>query len=191
MIFDDTIVEKTKSSLQAKHSIQATGFHQSHLKGKQVWGHRLLTMMLSCGKVALPYYIERYEKGSKSKVERIREMVSMLPTPKGPANGLCDSWFTNEKVINAHFKRGCHLIGALKTNRIIYPIGIRVQIKDFAQYIEKNEVHLVTVNSSRYWVYRYEGALNGIDNAVVLICLKKKHLTIIKLYMHLFILILN
>jgi hypothetical protein len=47
VIFDDTIAEKTKPSLQAKHTIQATGFHQSHLKGKQVWGHQLLTMMLS------------------------------------------------------------------------------------------------------------------------------------------------
>ncbi|AEF16490.1 transposase IS4 family protein [Thermoanaerobacterium xylanolyticum LX-11] len=174
VIFDDTIAEKTKPSLQAKHTIQATGFHQSHLKGKQVWGHQLLTMMLSCGNVVLPYCIERYEKGGKSKIERICEMVSMLPIPKGPAYGLCDSWYINKKVIEAHFERGYHLIGALKTNRIIYPQGIRIQIKDFAQYIEKNEVHLVTVNGSNYWVYRYEGALNGIDNAVVVLCWPEK-----------------
>ncbi|MDI3311900.1 MAG: IS701 family transposase [Thermoanaerobacterium sp.] len=174
VIFDDTIAEKTKPLLQAKHSIQATGYHQSHLKGKQVWGHQLLVMMLSCGKVVLPYYIERYEKGGKSKIERICEMVSMLPTPKGPAYGLCDSWYINEKVINAHLKKGYHLLGALKTNRIIYPQGIRIQIKDFAKYIGKSEVHLVTVNGSRYWIYRYEGALNGIDNAVVLMCWPEK-----------------
>ncbi|WP_333508714.1 hypothetical protein [Thermoanaerobacterium thermosaccharolyticum] len=160
--------------LQAKYSIQAARFHRPHLKGKQVWRHQLLTKMLSCGKVVLPYYIERYEKGGKSKIERICEMVSMLPIPKGQAYGLSDSWYINKKVIEAHFERGYHLIGALKTNRIIYPQGIRIQIKDFAQYIEKNEVHLVTVNSSRYWVYRYEGALNGIDNAVVVLCWPEK-----------------
>jgi hypothetical protein len=33
-----------------------------------------------------------------------------------------------------------------------------------------NDVHLVTVNRQSYWVYRYEGALNDIDNAVVLFC---------------------
>ncbi|AIS51966.1 transposase IS4 family protein [Thermoanaerobacter kivui] len=145
-------------SLQAKHPIQATGFHQSHLKGKQVWDHQFLAMVISCGRIVLPYYI----------------MVSTLPIPKGPAYGLCDSWFANEKVINAHFKQGYHLIGALKINRIIYLKGIRIQIKDFAQYIDKNEVHLVTVKGSNYWVYRYEGALNGIDNAVVLICWPEK-----------------
>nr|WP_233432516.1 MULTISPECIES: hypothetical protein [Thermoanaerobacterium] len=40
----------------------------------------------------------------------------------------------------------------------------------FQCLIEKNEVCLVTVNGSRYWAYRYEGALNGIDNAVVVLC---------------------
>lgn len=118
-------------------------------------------------------------------------MVSMLPIPKGLAYGLFDSWYINKKVIEAHFERGYHLIGALKTNRIIYPQSVRIQIKDFTQYIEKNEIHLVTVNGSRYWVYRYEGALNGIDNAVVLICLKRKLLKFKKLYMHFCVLILN
>lgn len=28
----------------------------------------------------------------------------------------------------------------------------------------------MTVNGSSYWTYRYEGALNDIDNAVVLLC---------------------
>lgn len=173
-IFDDTIAEKTKPSSRAKSPIQATSYHQSHLKRKQVWGHQLIAVVLSCGERVLPYCIERYIKGYKTKIERICEIVATYPMPKGPAYGLCDSWYTNEKVINAHFKRGYHLIGALKTNRIIYPQGIRIQIKDFAaKYIEKNDVHPVTVNGSTYLVYRYEGALNDIDNAVVLLCWHK------------------
>lgn len=170
VIFDDTIAEKTKPSSQAKSPIQETGFHQSHLKNKQVWGHQLLTTMLSCGRKVLPYSILRYKKGEKSKIQMVCDIVDSLPTPKGKAYGLCDSWFTNQKVINAHFKKGFHLIGALKTNRVIYPKGISIQIKDFTQYIEKNDVYLVTVNNSKYWVYRYEGNLNGIDDAVVLLC---------------------
>jgi len=92
---------------------------------------------------------------------------------KGKAYGLCDSWFTNKDVINVHFKKGYHLIGALKTNRVIYPKGVSIQVKDFAQYVEKNDVCLVTVNDSKYWTYRYEGNLNGIDNTVVLFCWPK------------------
>jgi len=169
-IYDDTIAEKTKPSSKAKSPIQETAFHHSHLKRKQVWGHQLLTTMLSCGEKILPYAIERYKKGKKSKIQMVCEIVESLPSPKGAAYGLCDSWFTNQKVINAHFKKGYHLIGALKTNRVIYPKGISIQIKEFTQYIEKNDVCLVTVNNSKYWVYRYEGHLNGVDNAIVLLC---------------------
>ncbi|MDS0528600.1 transposase, partial [Clostridium sp. SHJSY1] len=169
-IYDDTISEKTKPSSKAENTIQEASFHRSHLKKKQVYGHQLLTTMLSNGKKVLPFFIERYRKGEKSKIKMVCDIVTELPSPKGKAYGLCDSWFTTKDVINAHFKKGYHLIGALKTNRVIYPKGINIQVKDFAQYIEKNDVCIVTVNNSKYWVYRYEGNLNGIDNAVVLFC---------------------
>lgn len=172
-IYDDTISEKTKPQLKARDPIQEASFHYSHLKGKQVYGHQLLATILSCGKKVLPYSIERYKKGKKSKIQMVCDIAETLPTPKGAAYGLCDSWFTNEKIINAHFKRGYHLIGVLKTNRIIYPKGCGIQIKQFTQYIEKNDVCLVTVNNSQYWVYRYEGNLKGINNAVVLLCWHK------------------
>ncbi|HSH50263.1 MAG TPA: IS701 family transposase, partial [Bacteroidales bacterium] len=124
------------------------------MKNKQVFGHQFLCVMLSCSQKSFIYHIERYVQGAKSKIERVCEIVDSLPVPKGEAYGLCDSWFTSEKVINAHFKSGYNLIGALKTNRIIYPQGIRIQVKNFAQYVEKSDVCLVTVNSSKYWVYR-------------------------------------
>ncbi|MBP2032680.1 hypothetical protein J2Z42_001354 [Clostridium algifaecis] len=172
-IYDDTISEKTKPQSKAINPIAEASFHHSHLKGKQVYGHQLLATMLSCGKKVLPYSIERYKKGEKSKIQMVCDIAETLPSSKGAAYGLCDSWFTNKQVINAHLKKGYHLIGALKTNRIIYPQGFHIQIKQFTQYIEKNDVCLVTVNNSKYWVYRYEGNLNGIDNAVVLLCWHK------------------
>jgi hypothetical protein len=56
---------------------------------------------------------------------------------------------------------------ALKTNRILYPQGIRQSVKEFARYIDVSDTHLVTVGGETYRVYRYEGALNNIPNAVV------------------------
>ena len=70
-IYDDTIAEKTKPSSKAENTIQEAGFHHSHLKGKQVYGHQLLTTMLSSGNKVLPYSIERYKKGEKSKIRII------------------------------------------------------------------------------------------------------------------------
>lgn len=169
-IYDDTISEKTKPSSQAKNPIAGTGFHHSHTKGKLVWGHQALATILSCNDISFPYEFQRYEKEGLSKIDRVCQIVESLPVPTGPAYGLCDSWYTCPKVIFAHLKKGYHLIGGLKVNRIIYPAGINIQIRDFTQYIFEEDVHLVTVNNSSYWVYRYEGALNKIENAVVLMC---------------------
>ena len=74
----------------------------------------MLTTILSNGKKILPYSIERYKKGEKSKIKMVCDIVAELPSPKGKAYGICDSWFTNKDVINAHFQSGYHLIGALK-----------------------------------------------------------------------------
>lgn len=173
VIYDDTVSEKTKPSSKANRPIEETSFHHSHLDHKQVWGHQFLAALLSCNSEVLPYFLERYERGGESKIDKVCRIIDSLPVATVASYGLCDSWFTSQRVIEAHFKKGYHLIGALKTNRVIYPQGLRIQVKDFQTYIEENDVHLVTVGRSSYWVYRYEGALNGIDHAVVLLCWPK------------------
>ena len=84
---------------------------------------------------------------------------------------LCDSWYTTTKLINPFIEKGFHTIGALKTNRNIYPGGIKTSIQEFSMFIRKDDpnVSLVTVGGRKFYVYRYEGALNDIENAVVLI----------------------
>ena len=54
-IADDTIASKTKPSSQALHPIEDAYFHQSHLKGKQDYGHQAVAVMLSCNGIVLNY----------------------------------------------------------------------------------------------------------------------------------------
>ncbi len=51
----------------------------------------------------------------------------------------------------------------------------QTKISEFALHIHKEDrdVSLVTVGSRQFYMYRYEGSLNGIDNAVVLISYPK------------------
>ena len=139
-IVDDTIASKTKPSSQALHPIEDAYFHQSHLKGKQDYGHQAVAVMLSC-------------------------------------------WYTSEKIINTFAARGFHTIGALKTNRMLYPFGFKKNSKTFKKKlnefatllsITRSNFHLVTVKKQKYYVYRYEGKLNGIENAVVLLSYPEK-----------------
>jgi hypothetical protein len=165
---DDTVNKKTKPSSQAKSPIEKAGFHHSHLLGKTVWGHQVLATMIGCMGHTLNYDLQLYDKTAGSKIDYMIELSKSLPIPPNKGYALFDSWFTCPKVLDAYALQGYYCIGAIKTNRIIYPQGIRINISDFSQYIKINDVNLVTVNNSKYWVYRYEGALNDIDNAVVL-----------------------
>ena len=81
-----------------------------------------------------------------------------------------DTWYPAKSVLQTATQSGCQVISGLKTNRIIYPLGIRQSLKEFAQHIRKRDTDVVTVGPSSYHVYRYEGKLNLIENAVVLLC---------------------
>ena len=130
--------------------------------------------MLSCNGIVLGYAIVMYDK-SKSKVKIVKEIASELPEPPVVSYFLCDSWYTCGDIMDAFIKKGFYTIGALKTNRIVYPCGIKHKISEFALHLRKTDsnVSLVTVGNRIYYVCRYEGNLNGIDNAVVLISCPK------------------
>lgn len=73
--------------------------------------------------------------------------------------------------MDSFIRKGFYTIGALKTNRVIYPCGIRQKVSEFALHLRKTDraVSLVTVGGREFYVYRYEGELNDIPNAVVMI----------------------
>ncbi|ACL22100.1 IS701-like element ISDha16 family transposase [Desulfitobacterium hafniense] len=173
VIHDDTVCNKTKPSSQAQRPIEQADFHFSHLEGKSVWGHQVQATLVQCGDHSLIHDVHQYDKTKLSKIDDACELAKTMPIPPKSGYALVDSWYTCAKLINTYAARGYQLIGALKTNRILYPQGIRVRLDTFASYVNPKEVHLVTVNGSSYWVYRYEGALNDIENAVVLFCWPK------------------
>ncbi len=173
-IVDDTIASKTKPSSQAMHPIEAAYFHQSHLKKKQDYGHQAVGILLSCNGIVLNYAMVMYDK-SRSKIQIACDIANELPTPPTPSFFLCDCWYSCVKVMDAFMAKGFYTIGALKTNRVIFPVGIRQQIVQFAQLIRKTDsnVNLVTVGKRQYYVFRYEGNLNDLEDAVVLISYPK------------------
>ena len=70
-------------------------------------------------------------------------------------------------------KRGYHTIGRIKSNRVIYPGGIKTSVKEFSVFISKDETSLVTAGDDTYYVYRHEGKINNPENAVILFCWNK------------------
>lgn len=175
-IVDDTISSKTKPSSHALHPIEDAYFHQSHLKKKQDYGHQAIAVMLSCNGLVLNYDIILYNK-FQSKIDLVRKVAEELPVAPVISYLLCDSWYTNDKIFNAFIQKGFYSISALKVNRIIYPYEKRMQVQEYASLFKKpgKHFHLVTVGNRDYYVSLYEGRLNSIENAIVLICYPKEH----------------
>ena len=131
--------------------------------------------MLSCNGVILNYAFVMYNK-SISKIDIVQNIAKELPVPPVMSYFLCDCWYVSEKIINTFAERGFHTIGALKTNRILYPFRIKKKLNEFAALLSvtHSDFHLVTVKNQTYYVYRYEGKLNGVENAVVLLSYPEK-----------------
>lgn len=170
VIIDDTIASKTKPSSKALHPIEDAYFHQSHLKGKQDYGHQAVGVMLSCNGITLNYDIILYDK-SVSKIDLVCGIADELKTAPNVSYLLCDSWYTCSKVTEVFIRKGFHTVGALKTNRIIFPAGVGVSISKLAENIREEDTFFrpVTVKGRKYLVFRCECNLKDIDNAVVLI----------------------
>ncbi|NPV81665.1 MAG: IS701 family transposase [Firmicutes bacterium] len=175
-MIDDTTMAKDKDT---RH-IEGLDFHFSHLDGKTVWSHQVVSSHCKIGDFSLPMdysiylreeYCEKHGLEFKSKIDIAIEQINDFKALPGVRTYLLlDKWYTCQKVIEAGWSRGMHTIGATKTNRIIYPKGIRISIADFAKHIRKRDLDTVTVDGKRYDVYRHEGKAGKIDNAVVLMC---------------------
>jgi len=81
VVIDDTISEKTAPSSKAKKPTEKCGFHNSHLKGKTVCGHQLVTVMLLCDTLVLPYTMVIYDKENMSKIQMEIEFIKKQSTP--------------------------------------------------------------------------------------------------------------
>ena len=84
---------------------------------------------------------------------------------------LCDSWYTSTKLMDCFIQKGFYTIGALKTNRIIYLYGKHLKVSEFALTLKEDDlkVNPMTVHNREFYVQHYEGRLNDIENAVVLL----------------------
>ena len=93
--------------------------------------------MLSCNGINLKDALILDDR-SKSKIQIVQEIAQELPVAPVVSYFLCDSWYTSVKVMDSFIQKGFYTIGALKTNRIIYPFGIRQKSQRFCPSFTKN-----------------------------------------------------
>ena len=120
---DDTVVEKKKPSSQATRPMEGTGWHYSHLEGKQVYGYQVFGANISTGDFSLCYCLRRCcpENGSKTDIA-VQLLDTLLETDARIIIQM-DSWYTCKAMRDKALEKNITLIGAMKINRILYPDG--------------------------------------------------------------------
>lgn len=81
--------------------------------------------------------------------------------------------------MTATAKAGYSYIGALKTNRVIYPKGhekLGIKLHKFATSLNIEDFDLVTVKDQEYYIYNYAGNLNDIKNVSITLSYPKESL---------------
>lgn len=164
---DDTVNEKHKASETTANPMEEVRSVYSHLKGGFVYGHQVFAAMAG----NMCYRLDFCRENDGGKIEKAVSVADSLPKLDKPGYVLMDSWYTCKKIINAFSSKNYHTIGALKSNRVIYPkeYSESMQISQFAKTLSRSDFRLVTAKSSKYWVHRYTGKLNGVTQAVVLL----------------------
>ncbi len=151
-----------------------------------MWSHSLVTSHYTINDYSIPLNFKQYQrkkalknnpKKFKDKQQLAMELINEFTSATKTNHLLIDSWYTSAKILLHGLVNGCHSIGRIKSNRIIYPSGIKIGVNKFSMYVNPNETNLVTASNNKYYVYRYERKLNDIENAVVLISWSKKDLS--------------
>jgi hypothetical protein len=183
LIIDDSLSKKDKSTKK----IEGLDYHHSHSDGKTMWSHCVVTSHYKISDYSLPQNFKLYfrkqffgnkaKKYFKNKQELAMQLIDDFVPVTETTYLLVDAWYTSGKLMLHALKRGYHTIGRIKSNRVIYPGGIKTSVKEFSTFISKDETSLVTAGDDTYYVYRYEGKINDLENAVILFCWSKSDLS--------------
>ena len=153
--------------------MEGTGWHYSYLMGKQVFGCQVFGANISVSYVSMCYSLRQCSSENGPQIDIEVQLLDTLPQTDAQVILQMDSWYTCPKLWNKAKEKKISLIGAIKTNRIFYPDDQRCNARDYASKLPKDQYHLVTESGHKYWVHRYQGKLNGIDQAAVLLSYPK------------------
>lgn len=183
LIVDDTLSKKDKSTKK----IEGLDYHHSHNDGRTMWSHCIVTSHYRIAEYSIPlnfklylrkqFYGRRAKKLFKNKQELAMLLIDEFAPVTETTYLLIDAWYTSGKVMLHALLRGYHTIGRIKSNRVIYPGGIKTNVKKFSAFVRKDETCPVTAGDNTYYVYRYEGKINDLENTVILFCWSKKDLS--------------
>lgn len=158
LIVDDSLSKKDKSTKK----IEGLDYHHSHSDGKTMWSHCVVTSHYKVSEYSLPlsfklylrkqYFGKKAKKYFKNKQQLAMQLIDEFLPSTEITYLLVDAWYTSGKLMLHALRKGYHAIGRIKSNRVIYPGGIKTNVKEFASLIRKDETCPVTAGDNTYYV---------------------------------------
>ena len=184
LIVDDSLSKKDKST----KSIEGLEYHNSHSDGnKAMWAHCIVTSHYKISDYSMPlnyklylreqFFDKKAKRFFKNKQQLAMQLIDEFLPVTEVTYLLIDAWYTSGKLMLHALSKGYHTIGRIKSNRVIYPAGIKTNVKEFSKLVSKEETCPVTAGNQTYYVYRYEGKINDLENTVILFSWSKKDLS--------------
>lgn len=113
LIFDDTLDYREGKKIEELQT------HKDHCSNKFVKAHQFFTAMLSFGKVELPFFPKLYSKNTETKIEMAYGLIEFLTNRITLESVICDSWYSDKKIMKLCRKHNVRMVCGIKTNRKI------------------------------------------------------------------------
>lgn len=191
LIIDDTVNPKKKAI-----SMEGLSFNHSHTEGKRIKSHCIVNSQFVCGKISMSlnhqFYLSKencikYKRQFKGKSDIAIDFVSNFSKPSNCEKTYClvDSWYSSERLIRHCLENDTHLIGAIRSNRLVTPNFVRMQIGKFFKALPEDIFDVVTIEGTEYKTFEFTACLGKSDLTVkvVLSYEVKRNKDIIPIYL--------
>lgn len=119
---DDTVIEKKNPSSRAKRPMEGTGWHYSHLEGKQVFGYQVFGANISVDDFSLCYCLRRCCPENGSKIDMAVVLLSYPKNAFGNHHALrvfiCSDLTLSDEEILAHYPHRWNIEVMLKQQKM-------------------------------------------------------------------------
>ena len=147
LIIDDSTARKT-----GKH-IAGAQYHKDHAKNGYVFGHQVVTALLQAGDILLPLIPMLYSKKTATKIQLAIQQIQHALKYVNVREVIMDSWYMAAEIIHLCVSKGITVIGAAKSNRIIYINDQPRQLKSYRRGLKHKDLSLMIIDEEKYLVH--------------------------------------
>lgn len=170
LIFDDTLHQRFGKKVEGVQS------HKNHASGKSyIYGHQYFTAMLIAGNFEFPLFPKLFDCQSISKIDMAYNLIQGISTQIKLTNVLCDSWYSDVKIMKLCREKRIRIICGIKTNRKI-KLRYKQKYRKLSQFsIENPPKKDFIIDENYYKIQEYNLHLNKFPRVKMLISQEYNH----------------